>query len=182
MSVIREEESRNETLVCVAKKMMAAARTAPKGRGTDNLAIAMLDKDGIRELSEKMKEMAEEKGAPDFFRRDAQCILSAEALVLIGTRIDPCHVPYCGLCGFGNCEEKQKHPDHPCAFNTGDLGIAVGSAVSIAMEHRVDNRIMFSIGIAAREMKLLGGDTRIIYGIPLSCTSKNPFFDRVWPK
>jgi uncharacterized ferredoxin-like protein len=46
------------------------------------------------------------------------------------------------------------------------------------MEARVDNRVMFSIGMAARELGLLGPEVRIIYGIPLSVQSKNPFFDR----
>jgi uncharacterized ferredoxin-like protein len=46
------------------------------------------------------------------------------------------------------------------------------------MEARVDNRIMYSAGMAARDLKLLGDDIQIIYCIPLSCTGKNPFFDR----
>jgi uncharacterized ferredoxin-like protein len=71
-----------------------------------------------------------------------------------------------------------QHPEHPCAFNTGDLGIAIGSAVSVAMDARVDNRIMFSIGKAVKDMKLLGEEVKIIYGIPLSIAGKNLFFDR----
>ena len=66
----------------------------------------------------------------------------------------------------------------PCTFNTGDLGIAIGSAVSVAMDHRVDNRIMYTVGQAAMELRLLGDDVPVIYGIPLSISSKNPFFDR----
>jgi uncharacterized ferredoxin-like protein len=37
---------------------------------------------------------------------------------------------------------------------------------------------MFTIGKAVVEMKLLGEDVKIAYGIPLSASSKNPFFDR----
>jgi uncharacterized ferredoxin-like protein len=88
-------------------------------------------------------------------------------------KLDPC-----GMCGFSNCAEKTEHPDHPCAFNTGDLGIAIGSAVAVAMDNRVDNRIMFSVGMALLEMGTLGNDVKIIYGIPLSISGKNPFFDR----
>ncbi len=54
----------------------------------------------------------------------------------------------------------------------------MGSAVSIAMDNRIDNRIMYTIGIAVKELELMGKETKIIYGIPLSATSKNPFFDR----
>jgi len=46
------------------------------------------------------------------------------------------------------------------------------------MLNLVDNRIMFSIGKAAKELKLLGEEAEIIYGIPLSSTGKSPFFDR----
>ena len=79
---------------------------------------------------------------------------------------------------YKNCDEKNEHPNQPCAFNTGDLGIAIGSAVSVAMDNRVDNRIMYTVGQAAIEMGILGKDVKIIYGIPLSVSSKNPFFDR----
>ena len=65
-----------------------------------------------------------------------------------------------------------------CAYNTGDLGIAIGSAVSIAMDHRVDNRIMYSAGKAAVDMKLLGEEVKVAFGVPLSVSAKNPFFDR----
>jgi uncharacterized ferredoxin-like protein len=99
-------------------------------------------------------------------------------MVLIGTKIKPLGLTYCGLCGFKNCEEKTQYPNHPCSLNTGDLGIAIGSAVSIAMNERVDNRIMYSVGMAVRELELLGKEVKIIYAIPLSGSSKNPFFDR----
>jgi uncharacterized ferredoxin-like protein len=82
------------------------------------------------------------------------------------------------MCGFKNCEEKNKFPEIPCVFNTGDLGIAIGSAVSVAMDNRVDNRIMYTAGQAVIELGLLGKDVKIVYVIPLSATSKNPFFDR----
>ncbi|HEY8464668.1 MAG TPA: DUF2148 domain-containing protein [Bacillota bacterium] len=178
MGIIFEEEERNHTVLEVAKRMMAAARTAPKGCGVDNLCIAILDKPGIELLAAKMTELAETGAASKTFLRDAANLLQAEALVLIGTKIRPLGLKYCGLCGFANCEEKAQHPNHPCAFNTGDLGIAIGSAVSVAMEARLDNRVMYTVGMAARELKYLGADCRIIYGIPLSCTGKNPFFDR----
>ncbi len=58
------------------------------------------------------------------------------------------------------------------------MGIAVGSAISIASDNRVDNRIMYTVGIAVKELNLFEEGTAIVYGIPLSATSKNPFFDR----
>ena len=43
MSIINEEEIRKETLVEIAKKMMIAARTAPKAKGIDNLVITIAE-------------------------------------------------------------------------------------------------------------------------------------------
>ena len=178
MKIFHEEDLREEAVLEVARKMMTAARTAPKARGVDNVVVALLKKDGIKEVSEKMKEMARRGGLPDFFLRDAVNILSAEVMLVLGTRIEALGLAPCGMCGFTDCAEKNRHPEHPCVFNTGDLGIAVGSAASVAMDNRVDNRIMYTVGQALLEMGALGADVRIIFGMPLSISGKNPFFDR----
>ena len=178
MKIIYEEDLRDEAIFEVAKKMVIAARTAPKGRGTDNTVISLVKHEGIKEISEKMKEMVQKYDLPEFFIRDAGNILASPVMLLTGTRVKPMGLVRCGMCGFKNCDEKNKHPNHPCVFNTGDLGIAIGSAVSVAMNHRVDNRIMYTVGQAVIEMGILGDDVKIVYGIPLSVSSKNPFFDR----
>jgi uncharacterized ferredoxin-like protein len=178
MKILYEHDIRENTVLEVAKKMMTAARTAPKARGVDNTVIALLLKDGIREVSDRLKEMVRRDGLSDFFLRDAENILSAEAMLVMGTKIAAMGLSPCGMCGFAGCEEKKAHPEHPCVFNTGDLGIAIGSAVSLAMDNRVDNRVMYTVGQALLEMGVLGKDVRIAYGIPLSVSGKNPFFDR----
>ena len=58
-----------------------------------------------------------------------------------------------------------------------DLGIAVGSAVKTASLLNVDNRIMFSVGVAAIRLGLLK-DCEIVLGIPLSAYGKSIYFDR----
>lgn len=178
MSILFEENIRKSTLSDVAKRMLVAARTAPKARGIDNLILAVAERDEIEKIALKMKVMVEEGNAADFFIRDADNILQSEVLLLIGTKIKSVGVPHCGLCGYKDCNEKNNFSDHPCSYNTGDLGIAIGSAVSVAMDARVDNRVMFSVGKTVKEMKLLGEEVKIIYGIPLSASGKNPFFDR----
>lgn len=178
MSIVSESEVRSKVLRDVAEKMMTAARTAPKAKGIDNLVISIAEGDTIKLIAEKLKELVREGKGPDYFVRDADNILLAEIVVLLGTKISPIGIKLCGFCGFKNCAEKSNHPDHPCAINTNDLGIAIGSAVSVAMDERVDNRVMHSVGVAVRELGLLGEDVKIIYGIPLSIGAKNPFFDR----
>lgn len=177
MPISSEESIRTETLISIAKEMLLAARTAPKGRGIDNLEIALVESPTIELISQKMKEIGQKHNNATFLR-DSENILQSTAMLIIGTKIKTQGVKLCGHCGFKNCEEKEKHPKIPCTFNTGDLGIAIGSAVSVAMDHRVDNRIMYSVGHAVVELGLLGKEVKIAYGIPLSATSKNPFFDR----
>jgi uncharacterized ferredoxin-like protein len=178
MATIREDEFKKEALLDVAKKMVIAARTAPKARGMDNLAMAILTDAELQQLCKATKAIGDREDY-DIFLRDAINVLnSADVVVLIGTRFKSLGLKFCGFCGFIDCVTKAKHPNVPCAFNTSDLGIAVGSAVALAADHRVDTRVMYTIGLAAREMNILGEEYKIIYGIPLSATSKNPFFDR----
>ena len=65
-----------------------------------------------------------------------------------------------------------------CAWDAMDVGIAIGSAAAAAADARVDNRVMFSVGRAARSLGLLGASVTLVLGIPLSVSGKSPFFDR----
>ena len=176
--MIKEEEIRNNLVIRVAEEMMTAARTAPQAKGIDNLVLAMATGNDIEKIAEKMEEIGNRLDGTPSFTRDAANIRNAQAIVLLGTHIKSQGVKLCGRCGFTDCDEKDKHPGFPCTFNTGDLGIAIGSAVSVAMDHRIDNRVMYTIGQAVLEMKILGKDVKIAFGIPLSVGAKNPFFDR----
>ncbi len=178
MAIINENELGHDALVNIAKKMIVAARTAPKARGVDNIGMSIVTGSDVSALARTMEKIGKEEDNP-IFTRDAGNVQNDTAVVLlIGTKIGSLGLKTCGLCGFPDCSAKDEHPEVPCVFNTGDLGIALGSAVSTAMDARIDNRIMYTIGVAAREMGLLGKDYKVIYGIPMSATSKNPFFDR----
>jgi uncharacterized ferredoxin-like protein len=178
MSVIKETSVRKETLMNLAQQMLVAARTAPKGKGLDFMEALIVDGDDITRIADKMIEIGARPNTTQAFSRDAGNIRNAEIMVLLGTRIGSIGLAYCSLCGFQNCAQKDKNPDHPCCFNTTDLGIAVGSAVSKAMDARVDNRIMYTVGMAVKELGIMDDRVKIIYGIPLSASSKNIFFDR----
>lgn len=172
------DDIKDESVASVAREMLIAAKTAPKGRGIDNLVYACcVDKESLNSIADKMLEIYQREDV-QIFERDAENLRNAAALVLLGTKIKSTGLKYCGLCGFSNCEEKNKQADTPCIFNVNDLGIAVGSAVSIAMDNRIDNRVMYTIGMAAKELGIMGEDVQIVFGIPLSASSKNIFFDR----
>jgi len=178
MAVYSEIDHRKETVIEVAKLMVLAARTAPKGKGADNIEMAILTDNDIRLLAMETRKIGETKEY-DIFIRDADNVLAnADAVVLIGTRIKTLGLKVCSLCGFADCETKEKYPLVPCVYNTSDLGTAVGSAVTIASQHHIDNRIMHTLGMAAHNLEILSKSVKIIWGIPLSATSKNPFFDR----
>lgn len=174
--LINERDTRHERLLLVANEMMTAARTAPKGKGIDIIEVVLATGETIDQLSKAMLEYSEKTGLK-FITRDALNILSAEAIVLIGTH-QQTHGMDCGYCGFDTCADKTKFPDVPCAINTVDVGIALGSACAVAADSRVDSRVMFSVGRVAQELDLMPGCSSI-YGIPISCSSKSPFFDRV---
>ncbi len=177
MTIIKEEQIKYDAVFEVAKKMMIAARTAPMSKGKANIVQSIVIGKDIEIVSDKMKSLGE-KYQQDFFIRDAENILQAQALFLIGTKIKSVGLINCGFCGFLNCAAREKENKVPCAFNTGDLGIAVGSAVSVAMDNRVDNRIMYTVGLAIIDLGLLGKEIAVAFGIPLSMSTKNPFFDR----
>jgi uncharacterized ferredoxin-like protein len=172
----KEKEFKIAAVEKIAEEMCLAARTAPKARGTDLLEIALLNGDDILKLSKKMQEIGEREQHHTFLR-DSENIKSAAMVVLIGTKKRTMGLRYCSFCGFSDCAANEL-AGATCAYNTGDLGIAVGSAVSVAADHRLDNRVMYSAGKAAVDMRLLGEEVAVAYGIPLSVTGKNPFFDR----
>jgi len=177
MAMEKEEATRAAAAAATARRMMTAARTAPKAHGTDSLEMAYITGEDLQQLAEKMAKLAEKLDMP-FFLRDSACIKKSLGAIVIGTKFNPLGLKNCGFCGHVNCTEKAKLPNVPCAFNTGDLGVAIGSAVSVAADMRTDTRVMFSAGKAALEMQLLGPEVKIAYVLPLSITGKSPFFDR----
>ena len=168
-------EFEKKAAFAVAELMMLAAKTAPKGCGCDNVVTLALDGEEKGLLTDEMRKIAKATGA-DFFERDAGNVDDSHIVVLIGVKDIPIGLN-CGFCGFENCAGLKK-AGGKCAFNITDLGIAVGSAVSVAANHRIDNRVMFSAGKAALNLKFFGGNVKTCYGIPLSSSSKSIFFDR----
>lgn len=174
--IYRRDEITKDTAMIVAKKMVAAAITAPKGHGYDNVEAVILDGNEKDILANHMRDIGNETGA-DFFIRDAGNLDNSHCIVLIACRNAPILLENCGFCDFSNCGNSAAS-GASCAFNVVDLGIAIGSAVSVAADNRIDNRVLFSAGKAALRMGIFPDDVRVCFGIPLSTTSKSIFFDR----
>jgi len=161
-----------------ANAMCAAARTAPKACAVDELDTAILTGAEKDRVAAEMRKIASDLGGRGkFFARDADNVDASQAVVLVGAKYNTRKLDsMCALCGFDGCAECTG-AGATCVYTPMDLGIALGSAVSIAADRRIDNRMMFTIGKAAAALDLLG-EYKMIIGIPLSVSGKTPFFDR----
>ncbi|MEM4576717.1 MAG: DUF2148 domain-containing protein [Candidatus Nezhaarchaeales archaeon] len=165
MVVEGREDIVKESIIDVARLMALSAITAPKAKGIDNVVVGIVkDREDIEKLAKAMEELAVHAG--DFFKRDADNVRRSSAVVLIG-----CKVKDVGV---------KTPPGYPYDLNlvlsSINLGIAVGSAAKTASNHNVDNRVMYSAGLAAQALKLIDAD--VVVAIPLSATSKSIYFDR----
>ncbi|MGD1003978.1 MAG: DUF2148 domain-containing protein [Methanoregulaceae archaeon] len=178
----------SEVVLTVAGLMALSARTAPKGKGVDTIDIHLVHGREINKLSHTMAAYGKRNGI-GFFIRDSKNVLLSTACIVIGAKGNNPVGVNCGACGYPNCAEFTKgwkkrtkkttaYTGPNCAIRMTDLGIAVGSAAKTASIHNVDNRIMYSAGVAAIELGLMDVETTVAYGIPLSATGKNIFFDR----
>jgi uncharacterized ferredoxin-like protein len=168
--VVEGSQAIKDSVMLTAKLMVVAAKTAPKAKGVDNIVIKILDsKEELEVLSKKMEELAQVYGE-DRWRRDADNVRRSDVVVLIG----------CKVVDIGVETPRIWRLDANTVLSIVNLGIAIGSAVKTASILNVDNRIMFTVGVAAQELGIIDAD--YVLGIPLSATSKNIYFDRVWPK
>jgi uncharacterized ferredoxin-like protein len=189
LPIVRGKELEEKGLMKVAELMAIAARTAPKTRGVDEVVTAIvsgIEKDAI---ADGMIKLGRRKHNPlAFFERDAENLRKSPLLLLIGvngTMPKRPENPFnCGACGYETCADliktkKEKREDFVgpvCVWYTVDLGIALSSAAKIAAELNTDNRMMYSIGVAAKALNIIESD--VVVGIPISAYGKNIYFDR----
>jgi uncharacterized ferredoxin-like protein len=188
MAILTSDKIEKEAVEMGASMMALSARTAPKTRGIDSVKTLVLTGNDLEGLAVVMEKKVEEKSTElPTFRRDANSIRNSAAVLLIGVSRDPKRVELplnCGACGYKSCRDllgatKRKGEDFTspvCIFQAIDLGIALGSAVKLAGGLNIDNRMMYTVGAAAKKLNLLDSDLIIV--IPLSVTGKNPYFDR----
>jgi len=188
MAIVTSKKIEQDGVEIGASLMAVSARTAPKTRGVDSVKTMVLTGSDLEPLAAAMEKKSGEKSTRlPTFKRDAGNVRNAAAVLLIGVSRNPkkMELPLnCGACGYKSCSDllasgKREGEDFTgpaCIFQAVDLGIALGSAAKLAGELNIDNRIMYTIGAAAKQLNLLDSD--LIVGIPLSVTGKNPYFDR----
>lgn len=175
-----------DALKMIASLMVVSARTAPKGKGVDTIITRIIEKEDLLRLADEMMAIGNRTGLPPF-PRDAGNIRDSSLCVLIGCKGVEDLGLNCGGCGFATCTDMRKKVETDpkkslfsgpnCIIRMADLGIALGSAVKTAQIHNADNRIFFTAGVAALSLQMLPECT-CAYGIPLSASGKNIFFDR----
>ena len=169
-----------DAVITVAGLMALSARTSPKGKGIDTIHIQILTGKELKRLSKHLADLGETRNI-GFFKRDAANIAASDVVVLIGTTGQKVAGVNCGACGFLSCavmtaefrnrdEVTTDFAGPNCAIRMTDLGIAIGSAVKTAQIHNVDNRIMFSAGVAAIDLGYLEKKCTVVYAIPLSAS------------
>ncbi len=166
----------------VAEMMTIAAITAPKAKGENFVTVKTLYGPELQEFARQM-EVYGERAHKVNFDRDAKNVANSEAVVLIGLEKANTLGLNCGACGYPTCNDLKAQAPYEgefrgptCAHRLLDMGIALGSAAKVASLLNVDNRIMYRIGAAARQMGFVDWD--FVIGIPLSVTGKNIYFDR----
>ena len=166
----------------VAQLMAISATTAPKSKGENFVQTKLLQGEVLKELADAMYAFGQRTKKKDF-DRDSKNVAQSEAVLLIGVKNANVLGLDCGACGFPDCKTFQKQKKESvefvgptCAFRLLDMGIALGSAVKTASMLNVDNRIMYRVGVAVREMNMV--DWEFVMGIPLSVTGKSIYFDR----
>jgi uncharacterized ferredoxin-like protein len=154
--VVSSEDAENEALLYAAKLMVAAARTAPKAGGRDSIKTLILtgeDKDRLADAMSTTERAGE---------TNPKNVRDAGAVILIGVDFD------------SNREEP-----FGMRLKLIDLGIALGSAVKVASDLNIDNRIFYTAGRAAIQAGIMKADE--VQGIPIAIKGKNIFFDRIRP-
>jgi len=189
MARFKSEEVEREAVRAVAAMMAASARTAPKARGVDDIKTMIVDGEDLQVLADAIDDKAKEK--PPYlssaYNVDANNVRKSSSVLLIGVVGNPTKVEEpmnCSACGYKSCRQLldarkqrgEKFGGPLCIFQAINLGIALGSAAKLASELSIDNRMMYTIGEAAKQLRFLDAD--FIIGFPLSVTGKSIYFDR----
>ena len=154
--VVSSDDAESEALLYAARLMVAAGRTAPKAGGRESiepLILAGEDKDSLADA------MSTEGRAGETNPRNVR---DAGAVILL--RVD--------------FDSNRKEP-FGMRLKLIDLGTALGSAVRVASDLNIDNRIFYTAGRAAIHAGIMKADE--VQGIPIAIKSKNIFFDRIKP-
>ncbi len=190
-SIKQFETDRMDAVKIAARLLLASATTAPRVGGVGECTVHILDDEcDIEDLCQKVEKMSNDNEKWGFFRRDAEMLRDADAVLLITSlrsKTDPADIN-CNMCGKLTCEylrEAEELPDEPgvaypgplCIFRANNIAYAVDGMVSLARNLGIDYGIFWSAGAAAMRMGLLPKNTGFALAVGISITEKSPFRD-----
>ncbi len=190
-SIKQYETDRMEAVKVAARLLLASATTAPRVGGVGECTIHIIDDEcDIEDLCLKVEEMARDNKNWQFFKRDAQMLRDADAVLLVTSlrsKTDPADIN-CNMCGKLTCDylrEAEELPDEPgvaypgplCIFRANNIAYAVDGMISLARNIGIDYGMFWSAGAAAMRMGLLPRDTGFALAVAISVTEKSPFRD-----
>ncbi|RLB90684.1 MAG: hypothetical protein DRH26_09255 [Deltaproteobacteria bacterium] len=190
-SMKQYERDRKESARLASRLILASGTTTPRVGGVGECTIHIIeDECDIEDLCQEMEKMARIKKSWNFFKREAQMLRDADA-VLVTTSLrsltDPADIN-CNMCGKIVCEylkEEEKLPDDPdvafkgplCTFRANNIAYAVDGMVNQARTLGIDYGVYWSAGAAAMRMKIVPRDTGFALAVAISVTEKSPFRD-----
>ena len=186
------EEDRKEAARIAARLLIASGTTAPRVGGVGECTFHIIEDDcDIEDICQKVEEMAGQNKAWHFFKRDAEMMRDADALIIITSLrslTDPSDIN-CNMCGFITCEymqqrEKLQKEDTSvaftgplCTFRAANVAYALNGIISSARLLAIDYGVFWSAGAAAMRMGILPKNTGFAVGVGISITEKSPFRD-----
>ena len=191
MSVYEGIEMFQEELVNVAKLCGIAAMRAPALTGGLDLKMKIVTGKDLEPIIEVLEVLG---GTSAFQLHDATAYRSYKEngilppVLLLGADLTKPPMWHCGGCGFKNCGEFLNYLKKnkgvgigaygpTCLWKVIDFGIASDYACACAAQHRVESRIMLSIGAIALFLNYLE-DCSFILALPVGPAGDHRWFDR----
>lgn len=190
-SIKQFETDRKESIRLASRLILASGTTTPRVGGVGECSIHIIeDECDIEDLCQEMEKMADIKKSWKFFKRDAEMLRDADAILVttsLRSLTDPADIN-CNMCGKLVCEylkEEEKLPDDPdvafkgplCIFRANNIAYAVDGMVNQARNLGIDYGVYWSAGAASMRMKILPRDTGFALAVAISVTEKSPFRD-----
>jgi len=196
MGVYTQDEFTQDHLLEIAKACGIAAAKAPTITNQLDLKMEILT-DTDNDLDDIHEVLATLGKTSAFQLHDAVVFKKLKELgkhpplLLLGADLTKPPLWDCGACGFKSCGDYIKYVSTnkgtgigaygpSCLWKVVDFGIACDYAAAAAAMHRVETRLLFSLGATALFLNRLEGSSFII-GMPVGPVGMNNWFDRdIW--
>lgn len=190
-SIKQFETDRIEAVRIAARLLLASATTAPRVGGVGECTVHVVDDEcDIEDLCIKVESMAGDNKSWQFFKRDAEMLRDADAVLLVTSlrsKTDPADIN-CNMCGKLTCEYLREAEELPseagiaypgplCIFRANNIAYAIDGMISLARNLGIDYGLFWSAGVAAIRLGLLPKNTGFALGVGISVTEKSPFRD-----